>query len=306
MANRVCIGKKSASQTGIYVSKPSTNVLATNASLIFDSDTQKGFNVVKHGQGRLDTNGIHTITHNLGYKPYVLGAYSLESEMSNWMTGLTLPTFNVSMSYIVNLGYYRVNTVTITNGGSGFKPSSTIRFLAQGNTGSTTGQNMVFEGDDFGAKIDVTTNSSGVCTSVSIVNRGFYQSGSTSLWRFKPDGPAEDVCNVSNPGYALVTHPMVDISRISFDSQYTFTKIMRVFEQFESSDYGQNESVQAFEVEEGVGFEYPDNNTIKIYNYHSNADGEEEQQGFQEYRYNYRGPTIYYSYLIFGTEDPFA
>jgi hypothetical protein len=103
MAKRVLLGKPANEDYGLYVSKTGTdvvnasNVLTSSTNLVFDSRVGVGSLDLKyHGQGLLGVPGNNlatatnlntsdtfaTITHNLGFVPFVIVQWCLQSDLS--------------------------------------------------------------------------------------------------------------------------------------------------------------------------------------------------------------------------------
>tara|TARA_S200002703_G_scaffold159046_1_gene171248 strand:+ start:281 stop:865 length:585 start_codon:yes stop_codon:yes gene_type:complete len=181
MSKRLLIGKPSGEDYGLYVSKPGTdvingsNVLTDRDNLQFDSEVGIGsLNLKNYGQGLLGIPGnsaltsgttigasdsVAVITHNLGFIPFVIVQWCLQSDISggvatkmytaslDW-TSTTAQTTSTSANQLQTKGgvSYAVtsSTLTITNnmvgqvqkffsmGGSGFQETS--RFT-QGGVG---------------------------------------------------------------------------------------------------------------------------------------------------------------------------
>ena len=104
MAKRLLIGKPSGEDYGLYVSKSGTdvingsNVLTDRDNLQFDSEVGLGsLNLKNYGQGLLGIPGnsaltsgstigasdsVAVITHNLGFIPFVIVQWCLQSDIS--------------------------------------------------------------------------------------------------------------------------------------------------------------------------------------------------------------------------------
>ena len=110
MAKRILLGKAS-SDYGLFVSKAGTdvvnnsNVLTSSENLIFDSRVGIGSLPLKfHGQGTLglpstqtDTvtgDTFATITHNLGYKPFVIVQWCFSTDVSNGIATKMYPAMH--------------------------------------------------------------------------------------------------------------------------------------------------------------------------------------------------------------------
>ena len=296
MVDRVLIGTR-GSDKGVYVSKPSVNVTASTDQMMFDSDALQAYIVSHRGQGRLDPGATHTITHSLGYKPKVNVVWTMDSEMSNWMTGITQPTFSYTWQYLSGDQYYRLSAISVTSGGSGFKPSvSNLKGYYQNNTvtDNTIGSR------NWGARVTCTTNSSGVITGATINDSAVYDSSSPT-GRIKIIMPAEDMCDTTDPGHATVTHPSVNTDKIGWANN-SFTGCMRYIEDYESCDYGEDCDIREFEVSEGVTHAVS-TSTLTISNKHEAAEGKDVDRDVYEVDYISRAPSIYYSYVIFKSED---
>ena len=104
MAKRILLGKPANEDYGLYVSKTgadvvnASNVLTSSTNLMFDSRVGVGALDLKyHGQGLLgvpannlatatdlDTSDTFaTITHNLGFVPFVIVQWCLQSDLSS-------------------------------------------------------------------------------------------------------------------------------------------------------------------------------------------------------------------------------
>lgn len=103
MAKRILLGKPANEDYGLYVSKTgadvvnASNVLTSSTNLMFDSRVGVGALDLKyHGQGLLGVPGNNlatatdldtsdtfaTITHNLGFVPFVIVQWCLQSDLS--------------------------------------------------------------------------------------------------------------------------------------------------------------------------------------------------------------------------------
>tara|TARA_B110000858_G_scaffold147313_1_gene167351 strand:+ start:688 stop:1284 length:597 start_codon:yes stop_codon:yes gene_type:complete len=104
MAKRILLGKAGSSDHGLFVSKTGvdvvngSNVLTSSTNLIFDSRVGVGALDLKyHGQGLLGVPGNNlatatnlntsdtfaTITHSLGFVPFVIVQWCLQSDLSS-------------------------------------------------------------------------------------------------------------------------------------------------------------------------------------------------------------------------------
>lgn len=104
MAKRIILGKPASEDHGLYVSKSGTdvvnssNVLTSSTNLMFDSRVGVGALDLKyHGQGLLGVPGNNlatasnlntsdtfaTITHSLGFVPFVIVQWCLQSDLSS-------------------------------------------------------------------------------------------------------------------------------------------------------------------------------------------------------------------------------
>ena len=296
MVDRVLIGTR-GSDKGVYVSKPSVNVTASTDQMMFDSDALQAYIVSHRGQGRLDPGATHTITHSLGYKPKVNVVWTMDSEMSNWMTGITQPTFSYTWSYNSYDQNYSLGSISVTSGGSGFKPSvSNLKGYYQNNTST----NNTIGSRSWGSRVTCTTNSSGVITGVTINDSGVYD-GNNPTGRVKIIMPAEDMCDTTDPGHATVTHPSINTDKIGWANN-SFTGCMRYLEDYESCDYGEDCDIREFEVEEGVTHAVT-TSTLTITNDHVAGEGRDVHRDTLEVDFVSRAPSIYYSYVIFQSED---
>ena len=116
MARRVVLGK-AGSDYGLFVSKSGTDVindsgvLTSGENLQFDSRVGAGNLQLKfHGQGQLGipnyaenysslpnlagSNTFGTVTHNLGYKPFVIVQWCLTSDVSGGVATKMFPAFH--------------------------------------------------------------------------------------------------------------------------------------------------------------------------------------------------------------------
>ena len=103
MARRIILGKPAGEDYGLYVSKSETNVvdasnnLTSATNLMFDARGGVGSLDLKfHGQGLLGVPGNNlatatdlntsdtfaTISHNLGFEPFVIVQWTLQSDLS--------------------------------------------------------------------------------------------------------------------------------------------------------------------------------------------------------------------------------
>jgi hypothetical protein len=104
MAKRIILGKPAGEDYGLYVSKTgadvvnASNVLTSSTNLMFDSRVGVGALDLKyHGQGLLGVPGNNlatatdldtsdtfaTITHSLGFVPFVIVQWCLQSDLSS-------------------------------------------------------------------------------------------------------------------------------------------------------------------------------------------------------------------------------
>ena len=152
MAKRVLLGKPADDDYGLYVSKSGSDVidgsgnLTTDTNLMFDSRVGVGaLNLKFHGEGLLGTPGNNlnsanlrtvasdtsaTITHNLGFTPFIIVQWCLQSDLSGGVATKMYPAtqdFNTEVQRTLGYGYnirraragvsYAVtsSTLTITN-----------------------------------------------------------------------------------------------------------------------------------------------------------------------------------------------
>jgi len=123
MAKRLLIGKPSGEDYGLYVSKPGvdvingSNVLTDRDNLQFDSEVGVGsLNLKNYGQGLLGIPGnsaltsgstigasdsVAVITHNLGFIPFVIVQWCLQSDISG---GVATKMYTASMDWTSNAG----------------------------------------------------------------------------------------------------------------------------------------------------------------------------------------------------------
>jgi hypothetical protein len=104
MAKRILLGKAGSSDHGLFVSKTGvdvvngSNVLTSSTNLMFDSRVGVGaLDLKHHGQGLLGVPGNNlatatnlntsdtfaTITHSLGFVPFVIVQWCLQSDLSS-------------------------------------------------------------------------------------------------------------------------------------------------------------------------------------------------------------------------------
>jgi hypothetical protein len=118
MAKRLLIGKPSGEDYGLYVSKSGTdvingsNVLTDRDNLQFDSEVGIGsLNLKNYGQGLLGIPGksaltsgstigasdsVAVITHNLGFIPFVIVQWCLQSDISG---GVATKMYTASLDW---------------------------------------------------------------------------------------------------------------------------------------------------------------------------------------------------------------
>ena len=149
MAKRVLLGKPADDDYGLYVSKSGSDVidgsgnLTSDTNLMFDSRVGVGaLNLKFHGEGLLGTPGNNlnsvnlrtvtsdttaTITHNLGFTPFVIVQWCLQSDLSGGVATKMYPAtqdFNTQVERVLGQGFnlrraragvsFSVNTSTLT------------------------------------------------------------------------------------------------------------------------------------------------------------------------------------------------
>ena len=152
MAKRVLLGKPADDDYGLYVSKSGSDVidgsgnLTSDTNLMFDSRVGVGaLNLKFHGEGLLGTPGNNlnsvnlrtvtsdttaTITHNLGFTPFVIVQWCLQSDLSGGVATKMYPAtqdFNTQVERVLGQGFnlrraragvsfsVSTSTLTITN-----------------------------------------------------------------------------------------------------------------------------------------------------------------------------------------------
>ena len=174
MAKRVLLGKPADDDYGLYVSKSGSDVidgsgnLTTDTNLMFDSRVGVGaLNLKFHGEGLLGIPGNNlnsanlrtvasdtsaTITHNLGFTPFVIVQWCLQSDLSGGVATKMYPAtqdFNSQVQRVIGSNYttrrarggvsYAVtsSTLTITNNFIGQTIDS--GFVGYSNSRTTSG-----------------------------------------------------------------------------------------------------------------------------------------------------------------------
>ena len=149
MAKRVLLGKPANDDYGLYVSKSGSDVidgsgnLTTDTNLMFDSRVGIGaLNLKFHGQGLLGIPGNNlntatnlntsdtsaTITHNLGFIPFVIVQWCFQSDLSNGVATKMYPAsldFNAEVNR--NFGAFgnTFNQQGLIRGGVDYSVTST-------------------------------------------------------------------------------------------------------------------------------------------------------------------------------------
>jgi hypothetical protein len=276
MANRVLLGKRGTSDYGLYVSRPTEDVTSTSSGLIFNSDSAvKGFNVAAHGQGILNGGASRTISHGLGFRPFVEVTYTNEANMTG-APPTTAATFSVTATYNAFFGVYFVTSVSVTSGGSGYTTAPTIVFSPSGATATAT-------------------ISGGSVTSVTVTSGGFYANSSVTA---SPLGGGP-------PAYANKVYKAYNGDTLIYTGNNWTSGVNIFFDVFELVNQPQQGDEEwDLDYDEGAYYETTTTN-LTITNQCSGGSYREFFGGSQIINEFYASQAIYYSYVIFNCESPF-
>lgn len=276
MANRVLLGKRGSSDFGLYVSRPNEDVTSTSSGLIFNSNSAvKGFNVAAHGQGILNGNNSRTISHGLGFRPFVEVTYTNEANMLG-AAPTSAATFSVTLTYSAFFSLWTVTAVSVTSGGSGYTTAPTVVFSPSGATATAT-------------------ISGGAVTSVTVNSGGFYANNSVTA---APSGGGP-------PAYANKVYKAynADINPYSGGS---FGAGDNIFEDERShSNPSSGDFEWMLEYEEGASYTTTTSNLV-IKNQCGGGRYIEYDGGTVDQDNSFAAQAIYYSYIIFNCESPFV
>jgi len=149
MAKRILLGKAANADYGLYVSKSGTDVvdgsnnIATATNLMFDSRVGIGcLNLKYHGQGLLGVPGNNlstatdlntsdtyaTITHNLGFVPFVIVQWCFQSDLSSGVATKMYPAsldFNAEANRSFAVFGSQYNQKGLIRGGVNYSVNST-------------------------------------------------------------------------------------------------------------------------------------------------------------------------------------
>jgi hypothetical protein len=276
MANRVLLGKRGTSDYGLYVSRPTEDVTSTSSGLIFNSDSAvKGFNVAAHGQGILNGGASRTISHGLGFRPFVEVTYTNEANMTG-APPTTAATFSVTATYNAFFGVYFVTSVSVTSGGSGYTTAPTIVFSPSGATATAT-------------------ISGGSVTSVTVTSGGFYVNSSITA---SPLGGGP-------PAYANKVYKAYNGDTLIYTGNNWASGVNVFFDVFELVNQPQQGDEEwDLDYDEGAYYETTTTN-LTITNQCSGGRYQEWFGGSRIINEFYASQPIYYSYIIFNCESPF-
>jgi len=276
MANRVLLGKRGTSDYGLYVSRPTEDVTSTSSGLIFNSDNAvKGFNVAAHGQGILNGGASRTISHGLGFRPFVEVTYTNEANMTG-APPTTAATFSVTATYNYFFSSWMVTSVSVTSGGSGYTTAPTIVFSPAGATATAT-------------------ISGGSVTSVTVNSGGFYANSSVTA---TPSGGGP-------PAYANKVYKAYNGDTLIYTGSNWASGVNVFFDVFELVNQPQQGDEEwNLEYDEGAYYETTTTN-LTITNQCSGGFYREYFGGSQIVNDTYASQAIYYSYIIFNCESPF-
>jgi len=179
MAKRILLGKAANADYGLYVTKSGTDVvdgsnnIATATDLMFDSRVGIGsLNLKYHGQGLLgvpgnnlgtatdlDTSDTYaTITHNLGFIPYVIVQWCLQSDLSNGVATKMYPAscdFNTDTNRLFSSSGYGTNNQRLCRGGVSYSVNTTTLTI----TNNMIGQLIINSSGAFGTPFSETGRS---------------------------------------------------------------------------------------------------------------------------------------------------
>jgi hypothetical protein len=276
MANRVLLGKRGTSDYGLYVSRPTEDVTSTSSGLIFNSDSAvKGFNVAAHGQGILNGGASRTISHGLGFRPFVEVTYTNEANMTG-APPTTAATFSVTATYNAFFGVYFVTSVSVTSGGSGYTTAPTIVFSPSGATATAT-------------------ISGGSVTSVTVTSGGFYVNSSITA---SPLGGGP-------PAYANKVYKAYNGDTLIYTGNNWASGVNVFFDVFQLVNQPQQGDEEwDLDYDEGAYYETTTTN-LTITNQCSGGRYQEWFGGSRIINEFYASQPIYYSYIIFNCESPF-
>lgn len=149
MAKRILLGKAANADYGLYVTKSGSDVvdgsnnLATATNLMFDSRVGIGsLNLKYHGQGLLGVPGNNlstatnlntsdtyaTITHNLGFVPFVIVQWCFQSDLSSGVATKMYPAsldFNAEANRNFAVFGNQYNQKGLIRGGVNYSVNST-------------------------------------------------------------------------------------------------------------------------------------------------------------------------------------
>jgi len=149
MAKRILLGKAANADYGLYVTKSGTDVvdgsnnIATATNLMFDSRVGIGsLNLKYHGQGLLGIPGndlstatdlntsdtYATITHNLGFVPFVIVQWCFQSDLSSGVATKMYPAsldFNSEANRSFAVFGSNYNQQGLVRGGVSYSVNST-------------------------------------------------------------------------------------------------------------------------------------------------------------------------------------
>lgn len=149
MAKRILLGKAANADYGLYVTKSGSDVvdgsnnLATATNLMFDSRVGIGsLNLKYHGQGLLGVPGNNlstatnlntsdtyaTITHNLGFVPFVIVQWCFQSDLSSGVATKMYPAsldFNAEANRSFAVFGNTYNQQGLVRGGVSYSVNST-------------------------------------------------------------------------------------------------------------------------------------------------------------------------------------
>jgi len=149
MAKRILLGKAANADYGLYVTKSGTDVvdgsnnIATATNLMFDSRVGIGsLNLKYHGQGLLGIPGndlstatdlntsdtYATITHNLGFVPFVIVQWCFQSDLSSGVATKMYPAsldFNSEANRYFAVFGNSYNQQGLVRGGVSYSVNST-------------------------------------------------------------------------------------------------------------------------------------------------------------------------------------
>jgi len=277
MANRVLLGKRGSSDFGLYVSRPTEDVTSTSSGLIFNSDSAvKGFNVAAHGQGILNGGASRTISHGLGFRPFVEVTYTNEANMTG-APPTTAATFSVTTTFNSFFNIWQVTSVSVTSGGSGYTTAPTIVFSPSGATATAT-------------------ISGGAVSSVTVNYGGFYANSSVTASPLGGGPPA-----YANKVYKAYNADINPYTGGNFGSSGVniFYDVFQLVNQPQQGDEEWD-----LDYDEGAYYETTTTN-LTITNQCSGGRYQEWFGGSRIINEFYASQPIYYSYIIFNCESPF-